>query len=145
MNKLAYVAIALLVTLQGGFAFWAACPGYTPPRQIISSDCTDTRCTVTRGGMLVAESYILAESQVSHNHLEVGFSTTFLGVRFNFTLEEAHRNACTQLRGASCPTVPGTEYIWDINAPINPIYPPMPDVVVRGNLLMFVFAQWKDF
>lgn len=143
MYKFIFVTIALLLTIHGGFGFWAPCPGILAPVHISSADCTDVRCTVARGGQLIAEAHLVPEKV--HNHLEVSFSTTFLGLRINFTVPEHLRNACTQFRGAGCPTVPGQTYIWDLNAPIETHYPAMPNVVVRGEFFFLFFNFLKIF
>lgn len=128
MNKVLIVFVLLAV--HGAFGFWTPCGDDPAPHTVISDDCDDTICTVYRGGQLIAEAHMIVEHV--HHRLDVRFSTVFLGIPINLEIPPGHEDACFHLRDDRCPTVPGRNYIWMLNAPISTMYPQMSNVIVRG-------------
>lgn len=131
MNKVGIFLVILAV--NGVFGFWTPCGDEPAPHTITSSDCDHEICTVYRGSQLIAEAHMILNAV--HHRLDVTFSTVFLGIPINLEIPPGHEDACLHLRDDQCPTVPGRNYIWMLNAPISTMYPAMSNVIVRGESL----------
>ncbi|CRL04616.1 CLUMA_CG017684, isoform A [Clunio marinus] len=128
------IALTLLLAVSNVSAFWGPCAGVLAPTSITSPLCDAVRCTVTRGGSLVAQAQI--NSPRAHSQLLIRFTAFLLGLPVELPNAPGFENACNQLGGGmTCPTQANVPFIWDMNSPIPTQVPAFANAQVRAELL----------
>ncbi|CRL04614.1 CLUMA_CG017682, isoform A [Clunio marinus] len=128
------IALSFLLIVSNVSAFWGPCAGVPSPEWITSQQCDAVRCTVSRGGTLIAQAQYT--SPRSHNELIVRFTAFLLGLPVFLPIPPGFEDACTQLAdGITCPTPANFPIIWNMNAPIPTTVPAFNNAPVRVELL----------
>ncbi|CRL04612.1 CLUMA_CG017680, isoform A [Clunio marinus] len=128
------IALTFLLIVSNVSAFWGPCAGVPSPEWVTSPLCDAVRCTVSRGGTLVAQAQYT--SPRSHNELIVRFTAFLLGLPVVLPSSPGFEDACTQLaNGITCPTPANVPLIWDMNSPIPTAVPAFDNASVRVELL----------
>jgi ML domain len=143
-TSLIILVISLLV-VDEAFGFWKQCPKGTPPNAIVSPQCDSGSCTVKRGDILNGEvTFIVNEN---HASAKVKFYAVMLGLEIDITtLGPNDDNVCHNLaNGLTCPLIPGTEYIWNINFLVPLKIPLINNGLIRGMLEIESFIQFLNY
>lgn len=96
--------------------------GYLSPQRVWSDQCTANLCTLRRGQVFTARAYFRPAE--TFNTLIVRVAATVFGINFPMTVPPGYEDACRFLgNGQSCPVHNGQDHVWELQFPVDPIYP----------------------
>lgn len=133
MLKVALLFAVVAVATANDILF-RTCPGLPAPTRVWSEHCTPTLCTLRRNQIFAARAYF--SPLESFNVLSVTVAASVFGINFPMSVPTGYDNACLHLgNGASCPVHFGEDHVWEIQMPVDPIYPLVSNLVIRRKFL----------
>lgn len=135
------VAVSL-VSAQANRVAFRPCPGgHHVPEWVESTQCTTTRCTLTRGQLFTARVHVIPRE--AHSTLAITLTATLLGFPFDLSIPAGYENACEFLEaGARCPVAAGGSYVWGLQFPIQTFYPTVSIVITcKLNITQWILKE----